>query len=231
MSKVRALCDSDREMMMAFSSRCVERLNNHAPLRLFLSPFQGLLDANVRKETEKDRLVIEHAAAAFEKGNSRAGIDLDRLFESTKTIDCEFVKKVSSPFLSINIRHDDFAEIRKKRIRAFIEMVYALLDNWQEGAPLPHIVQKTYTEEGYRAVLTEILHLYNVETRLLGNSITGRGPAAIMTGFFAEKLFSTMETLAREIAEDYARRAFTNYGAPADPLFATSGSPESAGLL
>jgi hypothetical protein len=230
MNKVGALCDSDREMMMAFSSRCVERLNDYAPLKLFLSPFQGLLDANVRKETEKDRLVIEHAAAAFEKGNSRAGIDLDRLFESTKKIDCEFVKKFSSPFLSVNIRHDDFAEVRKKRIRAFIEMVFDLLDNWHEGAPFPCVVQKTYTEEGYRAVLAEILHLYNVETRLLGNSITGRGPAARMTGFFAERLFSTMEKLAREIAADYSRRAFTGYGDPAGPSLARPGAPQSAGL-
>jgi len=230
MSKVEALCDSDREMMMAFSSRCVERLNSHAPLKFFLSPFKGLLDANVRKETAKDRMVIEHAAAAFEKGSARSGIDLDLLFESTKKIDSDFVRKFSSPFVAINIRHDDFADIRKKRIRSFIDMVFDLLENWPDGAHLPHIVQKTYTEEGYRAVLSEILHLYNVETRLLGNSITGRGPAAAITGLFAEKLFSTMEKLALELAEDYSRRAFANCAPSPDSKNLSAISPKSAGL-
>jgi hypothetical protein len=231
MSKVRALCDSDKEMMMAFSSRCVERLNDHAPLKLFLSPFQGLLEANVTKETEKDRLVIEHAAAAFERGSIRTGIDLESLFESTKRIDADFLKKFSSPFLSVTIRHDDFADIRKKRIRSFIEMVFDLLDNWHEGAPLHCIVQKTYTEEGYRAVLTEILHLYNVETKLLGNSITGRGPAAKMTDFFAERLFSTMEKLAMEVAEDYAGRAFAKGGDPASASWTAPGPRQPTVLL
>ncbi|MBA4373976.1 MAG: hypothetical protein C0402_14090 [Thermodesulfovibrio sp.] len=212
MSRVSALCEADSEMMMDFSSRCVERLSSHAPLKLFLSPFKGLLDANVRKEIAKDRMVMEYASSVFEKGNNRTAVDLEGLFESTKKIDSEFVKKFSNPFLSIRIRHDDFADIRKQRISAFIEMVFELLGNWQEGTPFPHIVRQTYTKEGYRTVLSEILHLYNVETKLLGNSITGRGPTAIMTGVFADKLFSTMEILAGEIAEDYSRRTFPNAG-------------------
>lgn len=208
MSKVRVLCEADREMMLDFSGRCVARLNSHAPLKLFLAPFHGLLDANVLKEIEKDRLVMEQAAAAFLGGNSKSSISLEDLFESTRQIDAEFIKKFSSPVLTLRIRHDDFSDVRKKRITAFIEMVYALLGNWQEGSLFPQVLQQTYTEEGYRTVLAEILHLYNVETKLLGNSLTGRGPAALMTGIFADKLFRIMEGLAQEIARDYACRAF-----------------------
>jgi hypothetical protein len=212
-------------MMMDFSRRCVARLNSHPPLKLFLSPFQGLLDANVRKEIEKDHLVMQYASAAFEKGSSRSDIDLEGLFESTKKIDTAFVSKFSNPFISIRIRHDDFAEIRKKRISAFVDMVFDLLGNWQEQSAFPHIIRQTYTEESYRSVLSRILHLYNVETKLLGNSITGRGPAAIITGVFAEKLFSTMELLSGEIAADYAQRIFAG---PA-PSFSAQGQPKAGG--
>jgi len=77
MDMVGVLCDRDREMMLEFSGLCVRRLNNHLPLKIFLSLFQPFLDANVLKEVEKDRLIIEHAAAGFERGQTSADVDVD----------------------------------------------------------------------------------------------------------------------------------------------------------
>jgi len=93
MSKVEALCDTDREMMLEFSSLCVSRLNNYLPLKLFLSPFQHFLDANVIKEIEKDRLIIENAATHFERGRNRDDLDVNDIFEMTIKVDDEFVNK------------------------------------------------------------------------------------------------------------------------------------------
>lgn len=212
MSKVDVLCYSDREMMMEFSRLCVRRLNNYLPLKLFLSLFQHFLDANVLKEIEKDRLIIEHAAVEYERGREREHIDLSELFEMTREVDKEFIKKLTNPLFSIEIRYDDFAEIRKKRIAAFVKMVFDLLSNWQNNVPFAHIVKNTFTDDSYRKVLREVLHLYNVETRMLSNSFTFHGSAGRVKDLFAEKLFVTMERTADDIAVLYTRKV---YAAPA----------------
>ena len=214
MSKVDVLCDTDREMMLEFSRLCVSRLNNYLPLRLFLSPFQHFLDANVLKEIEKDRLIIEYAETHFERGRNRDDLDVNDIFEMTIKVDDEFVNKLSNPFFSVAIRYDDFAEIRKKRIAAFVNMVFDLLHNWQDEVPFPNIVKTTFAEESYREVLREVLHLYNVETRMLSNSFTFHGPAGKVKDLFAERLFTTMEKTAGEIALEYSRRVYVDKGCP-----------------
>ena len=208
MSKVDILCETDREMMLEFSRLCVGHLNNHLPLKIFLSLFQHFLDANVLKEIEKDRLIIEHAAAAFERGEGRAAVNADEVFEMTKKADREFIKKLSNPVFSIELRYDDFAEIRKKRIVSFASMVFDLLGNWHDGFSFSDVVKRTFGEEGFRTVLNEVLHLYNAETRLLSNSITFHGPAGRARNLFAEKLFTTMEKAARDISMKYASRIY-----------------------
>jgi len=206
MTRVDMLCDTDREMMLEFSRLCVGHLNNHLPLKIFLSLFQHFLDANVLKEIEKDRLIIEHAAAVFERGRGRAAVDTEEVFEMTKKTDREFIKKLSNPLFSMELRYDDFAEIRKKRIVSFSGMVFDLLGNWDDGFSFTDVVKRTFGEEGFRTVLNEVLHLYNVETRLLSNSITFHGPAGRARDLFAEKLFTTMEKAARDISVKYACR-------------------------
>jgi hypothetical protein len=208
MRRGEVLCDRDREMMLEFSGLCVSRLNNHLPLRLFLSILQPFLDANVLKEIEKDRLIIEYAAAGFERGKDRADMDVNELFEITKKVDKEFLEKLSTPIFSMEVRYDDFAEIRKRRIVSLVNMAFDLLSNWHAALPFSDIVKNTFAEESYQELLSEVLHLYNVETRLLSNSITFHGPAGKVKDIFAKKLFDTMEKTAGDIALAYTRRIY-----------------------
>jgi hypothetical protein len=203
------LCDTDKEMMLDFSRLCIARLGHYLPLKLFLSVFQNYLDSNVLKEIDKDRLIMEHAAASFEGGKDRTAIDVDKLFEMTKRIDHEFINRSSSAFFSIRLRYADFAEIRKKRILSFVDMVFDLLSNWPDGLALADVVKRTFKEQRYTEILCEILHLYNLETKMLSNSVAFHGPAAKLKELFAEKLFAVMEGTAGEIAAEYARRAYT----------------------
>jgi hypothetical protein len=208
MNRVDLLCDVDRQMMLEFSGRCIARLGSYLPLKLFLSVFQSYLDANVLKEIEKDCLIIEHAAAAYEGGKGRVAVNVSELFEMTKKVDDEFIRSLSNPLFSIRVRYIDFGEIRKKRIASFIDMVFDLMANWNEGLPFVGAVKRTFEEVRYTEILGEILHLYNVETKMLSNSVSFFGPAAKLKELFAEKLFHTMEETAREIAAEYARRAY-----------------------
>lgn len=208
MRRGEELCGRDREMMLDFSGLCVRRLNNHLPLRLFLSILQHFIDANVLKEIAKNRLIIEHAEAGFEMGKDRTKIDANELFEMTKEIDNEFLEKLSTPIFSVEIRYDDFAEIRKKRIVSLINMVFDLLCNWQAELPFADIVKSAFAEKNYRETLGEVLHLYNIETRMLSDSITLHGPAGKVKDFFAEKLFETMEKTAGDVAIAYTRKIY-----------------------
>ena len=73
-------------------------------------------------------------------------------------------------------------------------------------------MKTTFNEESYRKVLSEVLHLYNVETRMLSNSFTFHGPADKVKDLFAERLFTTMEKTAGEIAFEYTRRVYVEKG-------------------
>ena len=211
---VGALCDHDKGMMLEFSGVCVRRLGRYLPLRFFLSAFQHVLDANVLKEIEKDRLIIEHAATGFESGMDKTAVSVDELFEKTKGIDDEFIKKLSTPLFSIEVRYEDFAEIRKKRIVSFVDIVFDVMGRWQDALSFAGNVKNTYTEKDYREVLREVLHLYNVETRMLSNSFTFSGPAGRVKDLFAEKLFTTMEKTAEDIAAEYTRKVYEDKGGP-----------------
>ena len=219
MNKLDILCDRDGEIMLEFSKLCLKRLNKHLPLKLFLSLFQHFFDANVLKELKKNRLIIGHAATAFDQGIGRRDIDVTEIFEMTKEVDHDFVRKVSNPLFSMQIRYDDFAEVRKKRIIACINMVFDLLSNWQDELPFADNVKSTYEGNSYREVLTEMLHLYTIETRMLSNSITLHGPAGRAKDLFAENLYTAMEKTAGEIAAVYAQKVYMDAGCSiANPL-------------
>jgi hypothetical protein len=224
-TRVDILCDADRQMMLEFSSLCISRLGDHLAFRLLLPVLQHYLDANVFKEIEKDRLIIRQAAAAFERGRDRTAVNVDELFEMTKKVDDEFIRSFSNALFSIRVRYADFAEIRKKRILSFVGMVFDLMQNWQDGLPFGDIVKLTFKEERYTEILREILHLYNIETRILSSCVGFHGPAAKLKDLFAEKLFLTMENTAGEIAGAHALRAYSNKACS----YAGSGLPPAAG--
>jgi hypothetical protein len=196
--------------MLVFSRQCIARLGNHLPVRVFLSLFRHFLDANVLKETEKDCLIMSRAVAAFDGKGDRRDLDVNEIFAMTKEVDNEFVKKVATPLLSIKIRYGDFEEIRKKRIETLLIVVFDLLRNWQEDLPFVEVVRGAFAEKRFREVLREILHLYNLETRMLSGSISFHGPARKVKDLFAEKLFSVMEESAEDIALEYTRRVYVD---------------------
>lgn len=211
--KIEILCDKDREIMVAFSRRCLKQLDSHLALKLFLSFFQDFFDANVMKELKKNRLIISHAATAFGRGKDRQEIEVGQLFEMTKEIDHDFVRSVKNPVLSLQVRHGDLAEVRKKRIGATINMVFDLLDNWEDELPFADNVKRTYEEPVYRRIIGEMLHLYNRETKMLSNSITLHGPAARVKDLFADRLFTVMERTAEDIVSVYAREIYADKSA------------------
>jgi hypothetical protein len=207
MDKSATLCEKDEALLREFSRRVVRRVTGRAvPLRLpFISSY---IDANVLKEVEKDRIVIRRASEAFEAGTSAGDMDGDALFEETKAVDRTFVKNLRIPAFSLTMRYGDFADIRKKRIRLLVEAVYTVLREWNDAATLEEALRAACPVGQFRETLTEILHLYNLETRILSRSVRFLPPFHGVMAKFADVVFNTMEAESRDLVDDYANRIY-----------------------
>jgi len=204
------LCIRHSEMMHEFSRRCINRLEGLGAFRLFISPFQHFLEANVMKEIEKDALIIGYAAASFEAG--RGAVEVEVVFERTKDVDRAFLEKLPVPF-RLNVRYDDFKEIRKQRIAALMSFVGELVKNQEGSISFPDLLKKTFTESRFREIIFDMFHLYNLETRMVGNSIALPPPARRVKDALVAKLFAEMEQAARDIADEYVHKIYNGAAA------------------
>jgi hypothetical protein len=206
MDKVGILCEKDSIMMHEFSRLSLDRIKGHSLLSVAISFISSYMEANVRKEVEKDRLIIEEAAAAFEAGRPACDLDLEDIFEKTKKVDREFLDNLMVPSFSFSVRYSDFADIRIQRIWRISRSVYALLGKWPDGAPFAEAAKNTYAGKAFKDLIAEILHLYNLETRMLGDAI--RSPFRKTINAYVEALFHAMEETTEEMASGYTKKIY-----------------------
>ena len=213
MDKVGILCEKDSVMMHEFSRLSLDRIKGHSLLSVTISFFSSYMEANVRKEVEKDRLIIREAAAAFSAGRPACDLDLEDIFEKTKKVDKEFLSNLMIPSFSFSVRYSDFADIRIQRIWRISRSVYALLGKWPDGALFAEAAKKAYAGKAFKELIMEILHLYNLETRMLGDAI--RSPFHRAISAYVEALYQAMEETTEEMANDYTKKI---YGATAEQV-------------
>jgi hypothetical protein len=206
MDRVGILCRKDSAMMHEFSRRSLLRINGHSLLSRTLSFFSAYLEANVKKEVEKDRLIIGEAAAAFEAGRPACDLDLEDIFEKTKKVDKAFLDGLRIPSFSLSVHYSDFADIRIQRIWRISRTVYALLGKWPDSETFFGAARKAYAGDAFRKIIKEILHLYNLETRMLGDAI--RSPFQTAIRAFVETLYHAMEETTEELSNDYTNKIY-----------------------
>lgn len=201
MDKVRLLCEKDSEMMHEFSRRSLRIVHARSLLSVTLSFFSSYLEGNIKKEVDKDGLIIREAAAAYAAGRPACDLNLEELFEMTKKIDTTFLENLLIPSFTMSVRYSDFADIRIQRIWLIIRTVYALLMHWPDTASFRDAVTKAFSGEEFRVLVTEILHLYDLETRMLEDSI--RSPFHKSISEYLESVYQAMESVKRELADEY----------------------------
>ncbi len=216
MNRIDILCEQDSSMMHEFSRRSLDRISGGTLLSMARSFFSTYMQANVRKEIEKDRLIIEEAAAAYEAGRPACDLDLEDIFEKTKGTDSRFLEGLMIPSFSIVVHYGDFADIRIQRIWRISKTVYALLGRWPEEASFADAAKASFSEDEFRSIIGELLHLYSMETRMLGEAIRSPFRAAISAA--GETLFRAMEEAKEELANDCAKMI---YERPSDMSAAT----------
>lgn len=212
MDKVNLICRKNTTMMHEFSKRCIFSLKTHFMFKMFFSLIQDFLEENVLKEIEKDELIIKHTAAVFDDGNDVDKVDVDGIFQKTRDIDRNFINKVSLLPLLIDIRYDDIKDIRKKRIKIMSRTVFDLLSHWKDSTPFVNIIRGAYTEEHFKEIITEILRLYSLETKILSKSVKLIPPVNIAKKFFTTTISNTMEEIIEGLAYDFTKKVFRNIG-------------------
>ena len=206
MDRVRILADKNSDMMHEFSRRSLSEIHVGSVLSLTLPVFSRYLDANVGKEVEKDRLIIREAAEASFAGRPACDLDLEDIFEKTKSVDKTFLEGLSIPAFSLSVRYSDFADIRIQRIWRIAQTVYAVLKNWPDDTSFDEAVRSAYSEYEFRHILDEVLQLYSLETRMLGDAI--RSPFRKTILVYLTSLFDAMERVREGLAATYAKNIF-----------------------
>ena len=102
--KVRVLCEMNRFMMQEFSRRTAAGLGDYKAFKILLPPFQSFLGINVRKEVEKDRLVIFRAAEAQAAERPLGPQDTQQSLHKDRAIDQACIRDVSLLEISISIQ-------------------------------------------------------------------------------------------------------------------------------
>lgn len=200
MDKVRVLCAMSGAMMQEFSTRTATRLGDHTLFRLLLPAFRAFLDINVRKEIEKDRLVILHAAAARRAGGAPQEADIQRLLQQAREIDQRFLQQAAVFPVSIHIEYRDIEEFRRRRIERLLELAGRLLAQWEVTPRFRAAVAGVYAADEFRARLREILELYSAETKMLSRSV--RIPQIF--NFARDSLSETVHTVMLGVAKELA---------------------------
>jgi hypothetical protein len=208
MDNVGILCDKDNDFLHDYSRRCIERLTGRSLLSVAFPFLSAYLEANIKKETDKDRLIIEHAAEALAAGKEPGDVNVDDIFEKTKIVDKAFVHGLLIPSFSIQVRYEDIADIRKKRIVQIAKSAGEILRAWGAAGSFSAVVRRIYTEQQFRHILQDILHLYNLETKKLNNSIKFFSPFNRAIGMFAENVFETMESVSVQMYDEYTEKLY-----------------------
>ena len=209
MDRVAILCRKDKDMMERFARLSLRSAGDESLLLLGLPFFASYIEANVKKEVDKDRIIIEHAAREYYAGKPRCDLDLEDMFERTKEVDKAFLGSLMIPSFSFHVRYSDFADIRIQRIWLLSKTVYALLQKWPDTATFRDAVRNVYSGEQLKERLRDILHLYNEETRILSKSLR-LGPLSGAVDSYAETMYEAMEKIAGDLAARYARKIYGN---------------------
>lgn len=218
MNRVDLLCAMERYMMEEFSRRTTEGLKRHTLFRLMLGPFESFLSINVRKEVEKDRQIILQAASLSSAAQFPTQQDIQRLTESARAIDQNFLTQAAGFPINITINYHDIEPVRRQRIQRIMAESHALFRQWQNPIRLRTALAERYDAQQFRKLLYDILHLYSLETRLLSNSIRMPGVLTIARDSVARTVFEVMEAVAGQLAAELTGRLYRRSGQRANTV-------------
>jgi hypothetical protein len=201
-------------MMQEFSARTATRLGDYTLFRLLLPAFRAFLDINVRKEIEKDRLVILRAATAQRTGSVPQETDIQKLLQQAREIDQQFLQQAAVFPVSIHIEYRDIEQFRRRRIERLLELAGCLLTQWEVTPRFRTTVASLYTPDAFRALLREILELYSAETKMLSHSVHIPQVFNFARDSLTETVHTVMVSVAKGLAGELTHKVYRRVHAP-----------------
>ena len=206
MDKVRVLSAMSGAMMQEFSTRTAARLADYTLFKLLLPAFRTFLDINVRKEIEKDRLVI--ACAARPPDGEPPEANVARLLQQAREIDQKFLRQAAVFPVSIHIEYRDIEQIRRRRIERLIEAAGGLFAQWAQTPRFRAAVAQLYSRAEFESLLREILELYSVETKMLSRSVNIPQIFHIARDSLSDTVHTVMVNVAEGLAGELTRKVY-----------------------
>lgn len=193
-------------MMQEFSTRTAARLGDYTLFKLLLPAFRAFLDINVRKEIEKDRLVI--ACAAQRAGSAPTEADIQRLLQQARAIDRKFLQQAAVFPVSIHIEYRDIEQVRRRRIERLLEAAGGLFAQWAQTPRFRVVVAQLYSRAEFESLLREILELYSVETKMLSRSVNIPQIFHIARDSLSDTVHTVMVSVAEGLAGELTRKVY-----------------------
>ncbi len=194
--------------MQEFSARTAARLEDYTLFKLLLPVFRSFLEINVRKEVEKDRLVIQRAAAARRAGGAPGQVDLKPLLQQAREIDRRFLHQAAVFPVNIHIEYRDIEQIRERRIEKQLAAAYGLIARWEATPHFRAAVAGLYTQAEFESLLRDILLLYSTETRALSRSVRIPHILNIARDSVSDAVYTVMTGVADDLAGELSRRVY-----------------------
>ncbi len=213
MEACQALCELDRSLMREFSDRTVCALERHRSIRLVMPIFLKIMAANVDKELDKDRMIIEVGSASCAEGATITEVDSTALFERTQSVDRAFIQKLTGLPVNLDLHYAQIKPIRIRRIEHLLSFVCQVCSDWQPNGGLMSTVQAIYSRAELHEVLTQLLRLYSLETRFVCESARLRGPARMAGQVVTDRVVKAMHSVLNDAAREIGNRLYRPSGA------------------
>ncbi len=209
MERFKLISKEYSALMHAFSSRTIDNLKDQTLFRVLMPALSKFLDENVEKEIKKDSLAIKLIFNAYQLEKRVLPAEFESIIEKTKKIDQEFLARTRSLPLSLTIPYDKIEELRKKRMELIAKFVCTILHHWMDEESLYDAIRLAFKKEEFRKIILKILHLYNLETEALSDTV--RLPIFLKMAHksISKALYNTMESVARQIAEEWSSKVYS----------------------
>lgn len=208
MKRAHSLARLNGRILATYSRRTTTALRAALPLRLALPHLEPVLELNVEKEVEKDRLVIlrarEHAADTAPDWNEL----LPQLLQATKEIDRLFLARVGRFPVEIVVRYDEIMPIRARRMKLLHEAALRILHAHGAEHRLRSAMHASFSRDEFAQLLYELFRLYAEETRSLSRSVRLPGPLVPLRELIAHELLKVMLGVARPLALEIATTTY-----------------------
>lgn len=159
-------------------------------MRLALPALEPFLAENVAKEVRKDALVIRRAGEAPAPGAAR------EILAAAREIDRDFLGRVGSFPVRIEIPYDRIEPLRLQRIELGLDTAHRILDAWRHGRRL----REAFSAGEFEQRLFDMLRLYAEETQALSHAVRLPGILEPVRERVAQRLREAMIRAARALA-------------------------------